>query len=322
MSARRWVARVLPALALVGAGLLAVSAGEPEPGAAPAWDVALARTWPRAAAHAAGSLVRIRPAQGGPARSGVVVDEGLVVTCATHLSELPPGDLVVEGPDGQTVPARVRGRDLRLRLVALEVAGLRARPLELARDTRPGTFVLVLGSALDPAGTVTSGIVSATGRFDGRALQVDAPLDASNHGGPVVDLEGRLVGVAVRVDERLGDRSGVGFAIPAARVLAVREALRRGEELAPAWIGVAVPRLGLAGEGVLVRGVTPGGPAAAAGIAAGERIVSLGGVPTPHRRAFREALASLWAGQRVEVVLAPAEGGPTRRVELSAAPRR
>lgn len=313
---------------LLAAGLVAVAAGEPEPDPGPDWGQALGRTWPRAFERAAGALVRVHPAGGGPSRSGVVVADGLVVTCATHLSPGGPlatgvgGELVVEARDGQVVPARVRGRDLRLRLVALEAPGLRAAPLEPARGVAPGSLALVLGSGLDPQGTVTSGIVSAAGRFDGRALQLDAGLDASNYGGPVVDLEGRLIGVAVQVDERLGERSGVGFAIPTARILEAAPRLRAGEDLAPAWIGVAVPRLGLAGEGVLVRGVTPGGPAATAGIAAGERIVSLGGVPTPDRRAFRDALARLWVGQRAEVVLVPGDGGQPRRVELVAAARR
>lgn len=312
--------RRAPGLALVlvlGATLAAVVAEEP---AAPGWDEALARTWPRAAARAAGALVRVRSAGGSLARTGLLVAPGVVVTCATHLQTLGGAEgLAVEGRDGRVLPARVRGSDLRLRLVVLEVEGLEGEPLEPAPEAVPGTFVLALGSVLDRRGTVTAGIVSATARFEGRALQVDAPLDAGNHGGPLVDLEGRLVGLAVHVDPRLGDRSGVGFAIPASRVLAVVEPLRRGQVLAPAWIGVAVPRLGIPGAGVLVHAVTPGGPAAASGIAAGERILALGGRPTLDRTAFRAALAELWAGQRVEVVVAPGDGsGPSRTVMLTA----
>lgn len=309
--------RALPPVLLVLIAGLVVTAKDPP---VVGWDLALSRTWPAAAARGAGALVQIRGA-GGAARSGVVVAPGVVATCATNLDPLGPGPYLVEGQDGKAVPATVRGRDLRLRLVVLHAPGLAAAPLEPAPAPVPGTHCLVLGAVLDRRGTATSGIVSAVGRFEGRAFQLDAPLDGSNYGGAIVDLEGRLIGLPVHVDPRLGERSGVGFAISSARIAAVLEPLARGEDLGPGWIGLVVPRLGIAGAGVLVRGVAPGSPAEQAGIQAGERVVRLAGRPTPDRRAFREVLADLWAGQVVDVELADGKGG-TRQVTLTATHKR
>jgi serine protease Do len=136
----------------------------------------------------------------------------------------------------------------------------------------------------------------------------------------VVDLEGRLAGVAVFVDERLGERSGVGFAVPVPRILAVLERLAQGDQLEAGWLGVVIPRQDDGPAGVGVRGVVPGSAAALAGVVAGDRIVALDDRPIVNRRAFREVVADLYAGQRVELDVQ--REGATVRLELTLAPRR
>lgn len=288
---------------------------------------ALSRAFARAVEAGARHLVAIRPAADAArrrARSGVVVAPDLVATCASNVDAFGLDDLVVEDATGRVLPATLRGRDLRLRVVLLRVPDLRAPAPELAVGARrAGSFVLALGAVLGGPGspTATQGIVSVTGRFEGRADQVDAPLDASNWGGPIVDLEGRLAGVAVHVDERLGERSGVGFAVPVPRILAVLDRLAQGDQLEAGYLGVVIPRHDDGqGEGVPIRGVVPGSSAAAAGVEAGDRVVSLAGRPVPDRRAFREVAADLYAGQKVEMEVI--RSGARRRLEVVLAPRR
>jgi S1-C subfamily serine protease len=336
-------ARPARALGLVG---LVVAAAALAPGAARGplraqeapvrgAPAGLSRALARAVERAAPHLVRIRPrTDARRSRSGVVVAPGVVVTCASHVEVVGETDLVVVDAAGVERPAQLRGRDLRLRIVALTVPGLTAPPIEPTASPREaGRVVLALGAVLGdlpgaapglprPGSNVTAalGIVSATNRFDGRADQIDAPLDASNIGGAVVDLEGHLVGIAVHVDERLGERSGVGFAVPPARIAAALPRLAAGDQLEPGWLGLVIPRDHDGLEGVLVKSVVAGSAAAAAGLEADDRVLSIDGRLTPDRRAFREVTVDLFAGQRV--TLDVLRGDARRRFEATVAPRR
>lgn len=308
--------RLAPAVWLL---LIAAAVGlaeRPDPGSA---VDALSRTQARAVARAAAGVVTIQPAAGGRARSGVVLAPGLVVTCATHVQGWGRDtELVVIGDDGQPVPATLRGRDMRLRVVLLEAPELQAPALPLSPGPhRAGAFVQLVGRTLG-APTTTAGILSATERFEGRAYQTDAELDATNAGGALIDLEGRLVAVAVHVHDRLGDRSGVGFGVPAPRILAVLEPLQRGFHLEPGRLGVVVSREDAGQGGIPVRGVVPQSAAARAGFAADDVILSIEGRPTPDPTAFRQVVADLYAGQRVVVEVR--RGQQTRKLPLTIEP--
>lgn len=288
-------------------------------------QVALSRTLARAVKVAAPHLVAVRPrTQKTRARSAVVVAPGVVVTSADNLDVFGLDDLVVEDAQGRTFPARLRGRDLRLRLLVFRCPTLPTRPFPRApaAGRRAGAFVLALGAPLRNRGTPTAtfGIVSATNRFQGRADQIDAALDASNSGGALVDLEGRLLGVLVYVNARLGERSGVGFAVPLAPIDAAVPVLLRGKQLEAGWLGIVIPRYKAGGErGVEVIALNSRGPAKAAGVARGDRIVSVAGRATPTLRAFREAQAYLYAKQAIELVVQ--RGGVKRTIKLQVAKR-
>lgn len=318
-------------------GRLRAQEGAPV-GSQAAPEAALSRQLARAVAAAApwvvavrgpGPMVPPRPKNAGlppRVRSGVVIAPGLVVTCASTVDVVGPDGVVVVDAAGQAFPARFRGRDLRLRVAILAADGLAMPPAAPPPTPRPvGSLVLALGAPLRDLAipTATLGIVSATGRFEGRAEQVDCPLDGSNLGGPLADLEGRVVAVTVHVDARLGDRSGVGFAVSLDRVRAVLDRLAAGDQLEPGLLGLVLPKdeEGDAGGGVPVRAVVPGSPAALAGLQPEDRVVGLHGRPTPDRRAFREVVADLYAGQRVVVEARRGGEEAPRRFELVVAPR-
>ena len=286
---------------------------------------ALSTVWRAAAEEFAPYVVRIRPEgdeTGRRARSGVIVRRGVIATCAEQVAVFGADDLVVETLRGRVVPARLAGRDLRLRLVLLVAPELDLDPAPRAsRRPEPGALVGVAGAVLaDAVPTLTTGVVSAVDRFGRRADQFDAALDASNVGGGVIDLEGRLLGIPVFVDARLGERSGVGFFVPWQRLEPVYERLLRGEQLEPGRLGIVIERRARPGNtaGVEVQGVSPRSPAAAAGLEAGDRIVRVEGRETPNADAFRDVAADLYAGQRVQLELLRA--GVLRRVELTLVP--
>jgi len=329
-SARRLAfALALAPLALL-AGLYGSADGQGQPpGVRPGRvepEEALSRVGERAIAAGAPHVVLIRP-KGETrgvrrrGRSGVVIAKDVVVTSASNVDVFGVDDLVVVDSKGNAWPARLRGRDLRLRLVVLRCPGLGAPAAPRSPGVEPGSFVFALGAALRQDGlpTATFGIISALGRFQGRADQIDAGLDESNFGGALVDLQGRLRGVVVKVDSRLGHRSGVGFAIPIDLIDDALPKLLEGAQLELGDLGLGIPRVvtAHAAPGVEVRSVS--GPAAAAGLQSGDRIVSLDRRATPDARSFRMAAARVYAGRRVEVEVL--RDGASRTFELEALPR-
>jgi putative serine protease PepD len=283
-------------------------------------QTALSQVLPRVFAKAAPHLVVVRPrgetrAVRRRGRSGVVIAKGAVFTSANNVDVFGLDDLVVEDATGAVYTATMRGRDLRTRLVLLSCPDLPAPPAPRAGDVRAGTLGLALGAVLrlDGAPTGTFGIVSATDRFQGRADQIDAAIDPSNVGGGFFDLEGKLLGVLVSVDPRLGDRSGVGFSIPTHLLETSLEPLMEGKQLEPADFGFGLSKVGA----VEVRTIDPTGPAAAAGLCVGDRILEIAARKTPTLLAFRQAAAFTYGGQTVAVLIQRGEAKRTIEMRLA-----
>jgi S1-C subfamily serine protease len=238
--------------------------------------------------------------------SGVVIAAGRVLTNAHNLRH---EETTVTFHDGRQAPGRVVGADSDVDVAVLEVDTGSVEPIEWAQDEDAapaiGRAVLALGNPGGRGLRVTPGFVSATARsFRGPrgrrirgAIEHTAPLPRGSSGGPLTDTSGRLLGVnAMRVE------GGLILAIPADGVLRERiEALGRGEAPKRARLGVAIapPRVarrlrravGLPErDGVLVRAVEEGSPAAQAGIERGDLLASAGGRELDRVDALYEAL--------------------------------
>jgi len=190
-------------------------------------------------------------------------------------------------------------------------------PLGDSESLKVGDWVLAIGNPFGLTQTATAGIVSAKGRFLGAGpyddfIQTDASINPGNSGGPLVDQDGRVVGINAAIVSPAGGNVGIGFAVPIALVRWVVDQIREHGSVVRGWIGVAVQSVtpdlarsfGLHGaEGALVADVTPGGPASKAGIARGDVIVRWGDRRVQHSRELPLMVALTPPGTRVPVAV-------------------
>ena len=228
--------------------------------------------------------------------SGVVFDgDGYIVT-NNHVISMAATNpdtatLQVTFSDGTKVPADIVGRDTKTDLAVLktDVGNLTEAQLGNSADVQVGEDVVAVGSPLGLSKTVTRGIVSALDRpvrLSGEgtdtdavidAVQTDAAINPGNSGGPLIDAEGRVIGINSAIRSESGGSVGLGFAIPIDDVTEVAQSLINTGEMKPPDIGInARSVINDATSGAEVANVRSGGPAQAAGIVEGDVITKVG----------------------------------------------
>ena len=249
--------------------------------------------------------------------SGFIVDaSGLIVT--SHHVVKGAESVTVTLQDGRKLDARVVGVDTRTDLALIEVDSAEPLPVVEFGDsehTRIGDWVVAVGNPFGLGGTVTAGIVSGRGRDIGSGpyddfLQIDAPINRGNSGGPLFDRSGRVVGVNTAIFSPTGGNVGIGFAIPANVARPVIESLRTDGKVDRGWLGVQVQHidetlaaaLGLEdAKGALVASVMADGPAAGAGLKPGDVIVSFAGEKLDTMKDLPRIVAKVDSGTEVEI---------------------
>jgi S1-C subfamily serine protease len=270
----------------------------------------------------------------GGSGSGFLMDgQGHVVTNA-HVVEGGSDFTVRFGEDGERLSARLLGSDpsTDLAVLALDPGDVppETDPLELAEsgDLRPGDVVIAIGSPFGLSGTVTTGIISALDRqitapngfqIDG-VLQTDAAINPGNSGGPLLDAEGRVIGVNSQIaasDAR--QSSGVGFAVPVDTVSEIVPQLIGGGEIERGYLGV---RFGEDPEqdGALVGVITPGSPAAASDLQPGDFITAIDGREIVQADDLASVIEDRRPGDRVELTIRRDGEQRTIDVELGTRP--
>jgi serine protease Do len=257
----------------------------------------------------------------GPSTGLIVRADGLIVTSTFPLVRK-PRHLFVTLQDGRSFVARLLGADesRKLALLKIDAKGLPVPRFAPRAQVQVGRFALALGRGLgtsEPAASL--GIVSALGRVGGRAIQSSAAISPVNYGGPLVGIDGSILGILVPLD--LQGRmagvdiydSGIGFAIPIQDVVELIPRLTKGGKLERAFLGL-VPDESHRGQGIRVGQVAPGSPAAKAGIKRSDIVLSLDDEKTNETWQLRRALGRRFAGEVVEVAIS--RGGEVVKLEV------
>jgi serine protease Do len=238
--------------------------------------------------------------------------------------------VTVTTSEGKSMPAKVIGIDTKTDLALLKAQGADFPYVTFASHTpRVGDWVIAVGNPFGLGGTVTAGIVSARGRDIGSGpyddfLQIDAPVNHGNSGGPTFDAEGEVVGVNTAIFSPSGGSVGIGFAIASDVVKNVVQQLKDNGSVTRGWIGVQIQNvtadladdLGLKEQtGALVAAAQKDSPAAAAGVKSGDVITSVDGetVADPHDLARR--IAAL--GPKKTVKLAIIRNGSPMTIDVT-----
>jgi serine protease DegQ len=251
--------------------------------------------------------------------SGVIVRPNGYILTNNHVVEA-ADEIEVAMPNGKKLLARVVGSDpdTDLAVLRVEAEGLPAVTFGASESLRVGDVVLAIGNPLGVGQTVTSGIVSALGRvglgintFE-NFIQTDAAINPGNSGGPLVDDEGRLVGINTAIISRSGGSMGIGFAIPVSTARMVLEQIIKTGTVTRGWIGVELQQitpelveaagLGTA-EGAFIAGVLRGGPAGKAGIKPGDVLVKVDSEAVTHPSVVLNHIAALAPGAQAHLTL-------------------
>lgn len=238
--------------------------------------------------------------------------------------------------DGTAYKAKVVGSDPKTDLALIKVEADKSFPFVkfAGRDPRVGDWVVAVGNPFGLGGTVTAGIVSARGRDIGSGpyddyIQIDAPINKGNSGGPAFNMDGEVIGVNTAIFSPSGGSVGIGFDIPAGTAKMVVAQLKEHGHIDRAWLGVQVQpvtdeiadSLGLKkAEGALVAQPQADSPAAKAGILAGDVITEVDGVKIKDSRDLARKVGMSAPGSSVKIAILRKGEAKTLSVALGKMP--
>jgi serine protease Do len=304
------VTRVRPAVVQVTNELKAEAADDEGPAPGPFGQSPFGQFGPHGHAHA--HAVEARGSGFLIDADGTIVTNNHVVRGAKSVS--------VTLDDGTVLPAKIVGRDARTDLAVLRIdAGHKLPFIELgdSAKVRPGEWVIAMGNPFGLGGTVTAGIVSADHRDIGEGpydsfIQVDAPINQGNSGGPLFTQDGRVVGVNSAIISPSGGSVGIGFAIPSDMVRKVVAEIEKDGHVTRGYLGVETQAVSAdlrkalklpEGKGALIASVEPGTPAAKAGLQPGDVVTAVDGTAVTSPRDLALDIAAIKPGSDTKIEL-------------------
>lgn len=291
-----------------------------------------------AAAEVADSIVQLQPFGGldrvgetltgtGPTSGLIVSDDGYIISSAFSFAAKPAA-VVAKLPDGRQLDATIVATDYSrmLTLLKIDATDLPVSEPAPVDEAKVGQWTLAIGKVFDPKTPNTSaGVLSAKDRIWGKALQTDAKTSPFNYGGPLVDIQGRVMGVIVPLsmtsDEVMAGAewydSGIGFAVPYEQVMASFERLRSGEDLYRGTLGVTTTKPGAMFATPIVADIRKDSPAAKAGIEAADVIIKVGDRAVARQAEVLQALGPKYAGDSVDITVRRGSEEKTLTVTLA-----
>jgi serine protease Do len=253
--------------------------------------------------------------------SGFIIDPAGYIVSNNHVvgnSE----KITVILQDNSRHPAKVVGRDEKTDLALLKIDAKDKLPFVAwgdSNEAKVGDWVMAVGNPFSLGGTVTAGIISALGRNINEGpyddfIQIDAPINRGNSGGPTFNLSGEVIGINTAIYSPSGGSVGIGFAVPSNTGKSVIAQLKEHGKVTRGWLGVAIQgitpamakSLGVNPDepaGVIVASVTPNSPAAKAGLKPGDVILSADGKPVKTVHDLPRLVAAMPPGQKLEMTL-------------------
>jgi S1-C subfamily serine protease len=246
--------------------------------------------------------------------SGVVIDKSGFILASSIVVRRPSASILVLLSDGTRHAAKVVARDHHRDLVLLKISSeqeLVAIDLTSKVDLKIGQTTIAVGRYGNEASPVVSrGVLSATERLDGIALQTDARVSPAFYGGPLIDLYGNVLGVLIPAVAQGGAPdatswydSGIAFAIPADVIARKIDRLKAGDELKKGLIGIVAKSQDPYEDETEIAAVRDRSPAAAAGIKAGDKVITVDGKPVRRHQEIRQILGSFDAGEVIGLKL-------------------
>jgi serine protease Do len=244
--------------------------------------------------------------------SGFFIESDGYLVTNNHVVE-DADTITVQLPDGREFDAHIVGSDPATDIALLKVDGVTDMPTVAFGDDRGlrvGDWVVAVGNPFGLGGTVTAGIVSSIERDIGMGpytdyIQIDAPINQGNSGGPTFDLSGRVIGVNSAIFSPSGGSVGIGFAIPSTTVQQIVAQLKENGSVARGWLGVQIQNLtpDMAAslgfpdeEGAIVASIIDNSPAQRAGFQPGDVVTSVNGDEIVDQRDLTRRVGGLIAG--------------------------
>jgi serine protease Do len=262
--------------------------------------------------------------------SGVIVSKDGYLLTNNHVVDN-ADEVKVALNDGREFTAKVVGKDPKSDIAVLKIDANDLPALEFADSDKleVGDVVLAIGNPFGVGQTVTSGIISATGRGSlgldyEDMIQTDAAINPGNSGGALVDAEGRLIGINTAILSHSGGNQGIGFAVPVNLARSVMDGLVKDGRVVRGFLGVNIQDLTpvLAKQfdvkestGALIAGVTPKSPAEKAGLHDGDIITEFNGKPVKDSRHLKLQVAQTTPGTSVPVKVL--RDGKTKTIDVT-----